>query len=105
MKSEPKAIPRSALTKLGKMIPRLSSSNDGEVIATVRAIERVLVAAGASFHELAALVNGDGAATAYSLNLIDLCKECLGSEALRPNEIRFLIQIVESLTVNPEFRL
>jgi hypothetical protein len=37
--------------KLAKLLPRLATSHDGEVVATVRAIERTLKSAGASFHE------------------------------------------------------
>jgi hypothetical protein len=37
---------------LGKLIPRLASNHDGEVIATVRAIERVLKSSGRDWHDL-----------------------------------------------------
>jgi hypothetical protein len=40
---------------IAKMIPRLASDHDGEVVATARAIERVLKSAGADWHDLAAL--------------------------------------------------
>ena len=36
---------------LSKLIPRLASSHDGEVIATARAIERALHGAGADWHD------------------------------------------------------
>ncbi len=39
--------------QLGKLIPRLGSEFDGEVIATARAIERTLKAAGRDWHDLA----------------------------------------------------
>jgi hypothetical protein len=39
--------------RIGKLIPRLASEHDGEVIATVRAIERTLKAAGRDWHDLA----------------------------------------------------
>jgi hypothetical protein len=39
--------------QIGKMIPRLASEYDGEVVATVRAIERTLKAAGRDWHDLA----------------------------------------------------
>ncbi len=47
--------------KLSKLIPRLSSDSDGEVVATVRAIDRTLKAAGLSFHDLTAAVVGESA--------------------------------------------
>jgi hypothetical protein len=37
---------------LGKLIPRLASNHDGEVVATVRAIERVLKSSGRDWHDL-----------------------------------------------------
>ncbi len=39
--------------KLQKLIPRLASPHDGEVVATVRAIERTLRSAGLDLHALA----------------------------------------------------
>ena len=39
--------------KLARLIPRLASEHDGEVVATVRAIARTLKAAGQDFHDLA----------------------------------------------------
>jgi hypothetical protein len=38
--------------QLGKMIPRLGSNHDGEVVATARAIERVLRGVGHDWHDL-----------------------------------------------------
>ncbi|MGU3387227.1 hypothetical protein ACLBYG_22145 [Methylobacterium sp. D53M] len=40
--------------KLSKLIPRLATDQDGEKVATVHAIQRVLNAAGLDFHDLAA---------------------------------------------------
>jgi hypothetical protein len=39
--------------KIARLIPRLASPHDGEVIATVRAIERTLRGAGLDLHALA----------------------------------------------------
>ena len=39
-------------SKIALMIPRLASDADGEIIATVRAIDRQLRAAGLDFHDL-----------------------------------------------------
>jgi hypothetical protein len=41
-------------SKLAKLIPRLASNHDGEVIGTVAAIRRVLTSEGRDLHDLAA---------------------------------------------------
>lgn len=43
--------------KLGKLIPRLASDQDGEVVATARAILRTLKSAGADLHDVVAELN------------------------------------------------
>ena len=48
------ALPATLITMLNKLIPRLASDHDGEVVATVPAIERVLKSAGRDLHDLAA---------------------------------------------------
>lgn len=45
--------------RLAKLIPRLATDHDGEVVATVRAIERTLRAAGLDFHTFAASIDKD----------------------------------------------
>lgn len=48
-------------TRLSKLVPRLASDQDGEVVATARAMQRVLSVNGVSLHELAAfLLEGPG---------------------------------------------
>jgi hypothetical protein len=44
--------------KIGKLLKLLSSSNDGEVVATAHALIRTLAADGADIHELAERVEG-----------------------------------------------
>src|SRR4051812_42530203 len=39
--------------RLARLIPRLASNHDGEVVATVRAIARTLKSSGLDFHDLA----------------------------------------------------
>ena len=39
------------LPKLAKLVPRLASDADGEIVATVRAIDRTLRSAGADWHD------------------------------------------------------
>lgn len=48
--------------KLDPLIRRLSTDNDGETVACVRAISRVLASAGMSFHDLADRLKGAPAA-------------------------------------------
>jgi hypothetical protein len=43
---------------LDKLIPLLASNHDGEVVATVRAISRVLKSGGFDWHDLAARLRG-----------------------------------------------
>lgn len=49
-----------AAPKLKKLIPLLSSDQDGEVVAAVRALGRTLKAAGSDFHTLAEAMTGSG---------------------------------------------
>jgi hypothetical protein len=43
----------SIAPKLAKLLPRLASDHDGEVVATARAVRRTLHAAGLDYHDLA----------------------------------------------------
>jgi hypothetical protein len=47
--------------RLAKLLPRLGSNHDGEIVATVQAIIRTLAAAGLDLHALAAALAGDDA--------------------------------------------
>jgi hypothetical protein len=51
-------LPADAAARVAKLIPMLGSDNDGEVVATVRALRRVLAGAGSDLHGLAAVVAG-----------------------------------------------
>jgi len=53
----------STRRKVAQMIPRLATDADGEALATVRALVRVLHSGGADLHALAALIEGDGEIT------------------------------------------
>jgi len=46
-------LPAPVAAKLGKLIGRLGSDHDGEIIATGRAIQRTLKSAGCDLHDLA----------------------------------------------------
>jgi hypothetical protein len=64
-------LPVTLITSIGKMTPRFASDHDGEVVATVRAIERVLKSAGRDLHDLAAClgapmqINGNDKSTIW----------------------------------------
>jgi hypothetical protein len=47
-------LPPDTVFKLAKMIPRLSSDHDGEVVATAHAIQRTLQSSGRDWHDLVA---------------------------------------------------
>jgi hypothetical protein len=47
-------LPAPLIPQLDKLIRHLSSNHDGEVVATVRAIGRVLKSSGCDWHDLAA---------------------------------------------------
>ena len=54
------ALPSVITPTLGKLIPRLASNHDGEVVATVAAIRQVLAANKLDWHDLAAALNPAG---------------------------------------------
>jgi hypothetical protein len=45
--------------KLSKLIPRLATDHDGEIVATVRAIRRTLKSAGLDFHALSGALSAE----------------------------------------------
>lgn len=55
-------IPPEAIERIRKVVPRLSSDSEGEVLGTVAALRRILASAGHDFHDLA---NEVGAAPIY----------------------------------------
>jgi hypothetical protein len=52
------SLPARITDKIGKLIPRLASDHDGEIVSTVRAIRRTLESAGSDLHDLAARLSG-----------------------------------------------
>lgn len=61
-------IPADTADRLVKLLPRLASEHDGEVVATARAIGRTLAAAGMDWHALAAAVTGKGSAAPFDFD-------------------------------------
>ena len=53
-------IPSAVATKLAKILPRLASEHDGEVINTVRALDRTLTGAGLDWHALSKIIAAGG---------------------------------------------
>lgn len=53
------ALPSDTSTKISKLIPRLGSDHEGEIVNTVRAIERTLDSQGLTLHDLAEAI-GEG---------------------------------------------
>jgi hypothetical protein len=59
------AIPSKVSDRLGDVIRRLSSDQDGEIIAAMYAILRLLESCGGDIHELAARVDNGGMSEKY----------------------------------------
>jgi hypothetical protein len=73
---------------ISKLIPRLASQYDGEVVATARAIERTLKAAGRDWHDLAAAIQP------LPTDWRSLARFCAGQQQrLRPRELDFIVSI------------
>jgi hypothetical protein len=52
--SAPRTIPAAIVDRVAHILPRLASDHDGEVVATARAVARVLRSAGLDLHDLTA---------------------------------------------------
>lgn len=61
-------IPRETAAKLAKIIPRLATEHEGEVVATVGAISRTLAAAGLDWHAVAKAIEDAGCAPEITLD-------------------------------------
>jgi hypothetical protein len=59
------ALPAEVTAKLGNVIRRLSSDSDGEIIAAMHAILRLLQSCGGDIHALAAQVENGGMSEKY----------------------------------------
>jgi hypothetical protein len=92
MSGEPYAICQVA-PKLAKLLPVLASDKDGEVIATARAIGRTLSAAGADWHDLAAVLTEPPPAPEPEFKLPFIIRCLHGHPALTDWESRFIASI------------
>ncbi len=92
--------------KIGKLIPRLASEHDGEVVATVRAMGRTLASIGADWHELAKALSaepekvvvyrGPPAHDETWLIIAELCRDN-DKRRLTPKERRFVLDMTYRL--------
>lgn len=62
MPASDRMIPAEVATKLAKIIPRLATEHEGEMVATVSAISRTLAAAGLDWHAVAKAIEDSGCA-------------------------------------------
>jgi len=84
------AMPDHA-TQIGKLIPRLASDHDGEVVATVRAIMRVLKTAGLDLHDLARVIKLPGAGDGDEPDWRTLLRACRAHmDELTRREVKFI---------------
>jgi hypothetical protein len=56
-----RALSSETLNRVTKLLPRLASTYEGEVVATARALERTLKAVGCDWHDLCASVAAEPA--------------------------------------------
>jgi hypothetical protein len=81
------SLSKPTLTMLGKLIPRLGSNHDGEVVATVRAIQRVLNNAGADLHDLCGQLGMPARVIEWRED-VELCRRF--RNAMSPREQEFI---------------
>lgn len=87
------------LPKLRLLIPRLASDADGEVVATVAAIRRLLERHGLDLHDLAAALGPQSAPQDAAPQPLDLPSDMallclLSGVAWKPHEDKFLNQML-----------
>lgn len=68
MPAPDRMIPAEVAAKLAKIIPRLATEHEGEVVATVGAISRTLAAAGLDWHAVAKIIEDSGCAPEIKLD-------------------------------------
>ncbi|MBN8998870.1 MAG: hypothetical protein J0H54_05590 [Rhizobiales bacterium] len=56
-------LPATVIDSIAKMLPRLATTHDAEVVATARAMQRTLASAGADLHDVVALIEAGSAAS------------------------------------------
>jgi hypothetical protein len=86
-------LPAALIPTLGKLIPRLASNHDGEVVATIRAIERVLKSGGSDWHDLVAAMLAPVARLEVRRDVVQWCLS--RRFFLSPRDRRFLEGVAE----------
>ena len=76
--------------KLCKLLPRLASNHDGEVVATVAAIERTLHSVGLDWHDLADIIGQSGRQPDAASVLRDMAETLHGLPNLSAWEREFI---------------
>jgi hypothetical protein len=95
-------IEEATLRKIAKLIPALHSHSEIEIASAARAIGRLLKAAGADWHDLAAVVSGENS-DARVQTVLRRCRDVLERVDLEPYEARFLNQVIENYELNPDW--
>src|SRR5262245_28718091 len=95
-------IDEPTLRKIAKLIPALHSHSEIEIASAARAIERLLKAIGADWHDLAAVVSGENT-DARVQTLQRRCRDVLERVELQAYEAKFLHQVIENYELNPDW--
>ncbi len=100
--------------KLARLIPRLASDHDGEVVATVHAIKRTLASAGLDLHDLAGALEREPETRTVIVyrdhesgepkTWRELAQWCQRNDAgrLKPHERTFITDMASRLVLNGE---
>jgi len=100
--------------RLSKLIRLLSSDKDGEVLASVRAIERTLKAHGKSFHDLADAIVGKVLLMEIRTTVVkkspldsiwvEACDALISGGKMNDVEQKFVVDMYNRFKFNPDFQ-
>jgi hypothetical protein len=95
---------------LGKMVGMLGSDHDGEILAAVRSIRRLLESEKMTFGDLVVLVTGGKVSAQSEVTRYDglagMAANILHNAArMKSHEIRFVQSIMTQATLNPHMRM
>jgi len=101
------ALPAPVAQKIAKLIPRLGTVHDGEVVATARAIDRTLRASGLDWHDftsaLTPALSPPVRARAETkrprtwLEIANWCALCPQAGTLSTKDMNFVLDMVRNL--------
>lgn len=86
MTARPHPLPPEIASRIGAIFPRLASNHDGEILASVAAIGRLLKTAQLDFNDMARLI--EGLAPTSEQQIIEACLK--SSQLFNDRETRFL---------------